>query len=48
MSMMRLARQRVLAREGVMYGSFGGLQTSGLEAGGLDHARPYARRPRYR
>ncbi|MAK46999.1 MAG: hypothetical protein CMI24_07075 [Opitutae bacterium] len=33
------ARQRVLAREGVMYGSFGGLQTSGLEAGGLDHAR---------
>ena len=33
------ARQRVLAREGVMYGSHGGLQTSGLEAGGLDHAR---------
>ena len=33
------ARQRVLAREGVMYGSFGELQTSGLEAGGLDHAR---------
>jgi flagellar hook-associated protein FlgK len=33
------ARQRVLAREGVMYGAFGGLQTSGLEAGGLDHAR---------
>ena len=26
------ARQRVLAREGVMYGSFGELQTSGLEA----------------
>lgn len=33
------ARQRVLAREGVMYSSFGELQTSGLEAGGLDHAR---------
>ena len=33
------ARQRVLAREGVMYGSFGELQTSGLEAAGLDHAR---------
>ena len=33
------ARQRVLAREGVMYGSFGELQTSGLEASGLDHAR---------
>ena len=33
------ARQRVLAREGVMYGAHGGLQTSGLEAGGLDHAR---------
>ncbi|MEC7401544.1 MAG: hypothetical protein VX821_06075 [Verrucomicrobiota bacterium] len=33
------ARQRVLAREGVMYGSFGELQTSSLEAGGLDHAR---------
>jgi len=33
------ARQRVLAREGVMHSSFGGLQTSGLEAGGLDHAR---------
>ena len=33
------ARQRVLAREGVMYGSFGELQTSSLEASGLDHAR---------
>ena len=33
------ARQRVLSREGVMHSSFGGLQTSGLEAGGLDHAR---------
>jgi flagellar hook-associated protein 1 FlgK len=33
------ARQRVLAREGVMYGSFGELQTSALEASGLDHAR---------
>lgn len=33
------ARQRVLAREGVMYGSFGELQTSGLEAAGLDHFR---------
>ena len=29
------ARQRVLAREGVMYGSFGELQTSSLEASGL-------------
>ena len=29
----------MLAREGVMYGAHGGLQTSGLEAGGLDHAR---------
>ena len=33
------ARQKVLAREGVMYGSFGELQSSGLEASGLDHAR---------
>lgn len=33
------ARQRVLAKEGVMYSSHGGLQTSGLENGGLDHAR---------
>ena len=33
------ARQKVLAREGVMYGSFGELQTSGLEAAGLEHAR---------
>ena len=33
------ARQRVLAREGVMHTSFGGLLTSGLEAGGIDHAR---------
>ena len=33
------ARQRVLAKEGVMYTSQGGLQTSGLETGGLDHAR---------
>jgi len=35
----KYARQRVLAREGVMHKSFGGLQTSGLEAGGVDHAR---------
>jgi flagellar hook-associated protein FlgK len=34
------ARQRVLAREGVMHSSnFGGLGTSGLESAGLDHAR---------
>jgi hypothetical protein len=33
------ARQRVLAREGVMHTSFGGLLSSGLEAGGVDHAR---------
>ena len=33
------ARQRVLAREGVMYGSYGGLLTSGLEPAGLDHLR---------
>jgi flagellar hook-associated protein 1 FlgK len=33
------ARQRVLAREGVMYGSHGGLLTSGLESGGLEHVR---------
>ena len=34
------ARQRVLAREGVMHSSnFGGLNTSGLESAGLDHAR---------
>lgn len=33
------ARQRVLTREGVMHGNFGGLQTSGLESSGLDHAR---------
>jgi flagellar hook-associated protein FlgK len=33
------ARQRVLAREGVMYGSHGGLLTSGLENAGLDHVR---------
>ena len=33
------ARQRVLAREGVMHTSFGGLQSSGLETGGVDHAR---------
>ena len=33
------ARQRVLAREGVMYGSHGGLLTSGLESAGLDHLR---------
>ena len=35
----KYARQRVLAREGVMHKSFGGLLTSGLEAGGVDHAR---------
>ena len=29
----------MLAREGVMHTSFGGLLTSGLEAGGIDHAR---------
>lgn len=33
------ARQRVHAREGVMYGSHGGLLTSGLESAGLDHVR---------
>lgn len=33
------ARQRVLTREGVMYNSAEGLLTSGLEVGGLDHAR---------
>ena len=34
------ARQRVLAREGVMHSSnLGGLNTSGLESAGLDHAR---------
>jgi flagellar hook-associated protein FlgK len=33
------ARQRVLAREGVMYGSHGGLLTSGLESAGLEHVR---------
>ena len=33
------ARQRVLAKEGVMYNAHGCLQTSGLEGGGLDHAR---------
>ena len=34
------ARQRVLAREGVMHSSsYGGLTTSGLESAGLDHAR---------
>ena len=33
------ARQRVLAREGVMYGSHGGLLTSGLETAGLEHVR---------
>ena len=33
------ARQRVLSREGVMHTSFGGLLSSGLETGGVDHAR---------
>ena len=33
------ARQRVLAREGLMSKGQGGLNTGGLEAGGLDHAR---------
>ncbi len=33
------ARQRVLAREGVMYGSYGGLLSSGLETAGLEHVR---------
>ena len=33
------ARQRVLAREGLMHNSNGGLSTSPIEAGGLDHAR---------
>ena len=35
----KYARQRVLAREGVMHKAFGGLLTSGLEAAGVDHAR---------
>jgi flagellar hook-associated protein FlgK len=35
----KYARQRVLAREGVMHKSFGGLLSSGLEAAGADHAR---------
>ena len=33
------ARQRVLAREGLMYNGQGGLRTSSIESGGLDHAR---------
>jgi flagellar hook-associated protein FlgK len=33
------ARQRVIAREGVMHKGFGGLLTSGLEAAGVEHAR---------
>ena len=33
------ARQRVLSKEGLMYRGQGGLNTSSLEAGGLDHAR---------
>ena len=33
------ARQRVLAREGMMYGAHGGLLTSGLEGAGLEHVR---------
>jgi flagellar hook-associated protein FlgK len=33
------ARQRVIAREGVMHKAFGGLLTSGLEAAGVEHAR---------
>ena len=33
------ARQRVLAREGLMYNGQGGLNTSSIEASGLDHAR---------
>jgi flagellar hook-associated protein FlgK len=33
------ARQRVLAREGLMYNGQGGLNTSAIEAGGLDHSR---------
>ena len=35
----KYARQRVLAREGVMHKAFGGLLTSGLEAAGVEHAR---------
>jgi flagellar hook-associated protein FlgK len=35
----KYARQRVLAREGVMHKAFGGLLTSGLEAAGVGHAR---------
>ncbi len=33
------ARQRVLAKEGLMYNGQGGLRTSSIEVGGLDHAR---------
>ena len=33
------ARQRVLSREGLMSKAQGGLNTSSLEGGGLDHAR---------
>ncbi len=33
------ARQKVLAREGLMYKSNSGLSTNPIEAGGLDHAR---------
>jgi flagellar hook-associated protein FlgK len=33
------ARQRVLAREGLMYKGQGGLNTASLDAGGLEHAR---------
>ena len=31
------ARQRVLAREGNMHTGLGGLQTSSIETGGIDH-----------
>ena len=33
------ARQRVLAREGLMFKGQGGLNTASLDAGGLEHAR---------
>ena len=33
------ARQRVLAREGNMHTGLGGLQTSSIETGGIDHMR---------
>ena len=35
----KYARQRVLAREGVMHKAFGGLLSSSLEVAGVEHAR---------